>query len=87
VLSELGIDALVAIGGDDTLSFAARLHKEGYPVVAIPKTMDNDVYGTDYCIGFSTAVTRSVNLITDMRTSIGSHERIGVIELFGPQFR
>ncbi|NPV40280.1 MAG: ATP-dependent 6-phosphofructokinase [Anaerolineae bacterium] len=83
VLSELGIDALVAIGGDDTLSFAARLHKEGYPVVAIPKTMDNDVYGTDYCIGFSTAVTRSVNLITDMRTSIGSHERIGVIELFG----
>jgi 6-phosphofructokinase 1 len=83
VLSEIGIDALVAIGGDDTLSFAARLHKEGFPVVAIPKTMDNDVYGTDYCIGFSTAVTRSVNLITDMRTSIGSHERIGVIELFG----
>ena len=83
VLAELEIDALIAIGGDDTLSFAARLHKEGFPVVGIPKTMDNDVYGTDYCIGFSTAVTRSVNLITDMRTSIGSHERIGVVELFG----
>jgi ATP-dependent phosphofructokinase / diphosphate-dependent phosphofructokinase len=83
VLSELEIDALIAIGGDDTLSFAARLHKEGFPVVGIPKTMDNDVYGTDYCIGFSTAVTRSVNLITDMRTSVGSHERIGVVELFG----
>ncbi len=83
ILSELEIDALIAIGGDDTLSFAARLHKEGFPVVGIPKTMDNDVYGTDYCIGFSTAVTRSVNLITDMRTSVGSHERIGVVELFG----
>lgn len=83
VLSELEIDALIAIGGDDTLSFAARLHKEGFPVVGIPKTMDNDVYGTDYCIGFSTAVTRSVNLITDLRTSIGSHERIGIVELFG----
>jgi 6-phosphofructokinase 1 len=83
VLSELEIDALIAIGGDDTLSFAARLHKEKFPVVGIPKTMDNDVYGTDYCIGFSTAVTRSVNLITDMRTSVGSHERIGIVELFG----
>lgn len=83
VLEELGIDALISIGGDDTLSFSARLHKEGFPVVGIPKTMDNDVPGTDYCIGFSTAVTRSVNLITDMRTSIGSHERIGIIELFG----
>ena len=83
VLSELEIDALIAIGGDDTLSFAARLHREGFPVVGIPKTMDNDVHGTDYCIGFSTAVTRSVNLITDMRTSVGSHERIGVVELFG----
>jgi len=83
VLSELEIDALIAIGGDDTLSFAARLHKEGFPVVGIPKTMDNDVHGTDYCIGFSTAITRSVNLITDLRTSIGSHERIGVVELFG----
>jgi len=83
VLSEIGIDSLITIGGDDTLSFSARLHKEGFPVIGIPKTMDNDVFGTDYCIGFSTAVTRSVNLITDMRTSVGSHERIGVIELFG----
>ncbi len=83
VLSKLGIDALITIGGDDTLSFSARLHNEGFPVVGIPKTMDNDVFGTDYCIGFSTAVTRSVNLITDMRTSVGSHERIGVVELFG----
>jgi 6-phosphofructokinase 1 len=83
VLEELEIDALISIGGDDTLSFSARLHKEKVPVVGIPKTMDNDVFGTDYCIGFSTAVTRSVNLITDLRTSIGSHERIGIVELFG----
>lgn len=83
VISHLGIDVLVPIGGDDTLSFAVRLHREGVPVVAIPKTMDNDVFGTDYCIGFSTAVTRSVEFITNMRTSVGSHERIGVIELFG----
>jgi len=83
VLSKLGIDSLITIGGDDTLSFSARLHREGFPIVGIPKTMDNDVYGTDYCIGFSTAVTRSVNLITDMRTSVGSHERIGIVELFG----
>jgi 6-phosphofructokinase len=83
VLSDLGIDVLVPIGGDDTLSFAVRLHKEGFPVVACPKTMDNDVFGTDYCIGFSTAVTRSVEFITNMRTSIGSHERIGIVELFG----
>ncbi len=79
----MGIDYLVTIGGDDTLSYSARLHKEGFPVVAIPKTMDNDVYGTDYCIGFSTAVTRSVEFITNMRTSVGSHERIGIVELFG----
>jgi 6-phosphofructokinase len=83
VLEHLGIDYLIPIGGDDTLSYGARLHKEGFPVVAVPKTMDNDVFGTDYCIGFSTAVTRSVDLITNIRTSIGSHERIGVIELFG----
>jgi ATP-dependent phosphofructokinase / diphosphate-dependent phosphofructokinase len=83
VLDHLGIDTLVPIGGDDTLSYAARLHKEGFPCVAIPKTMDNDVFGTDYCIGFSTAVTRSVELITNMRSSVGSHERIGVVELFG----
>ena len=83
VLDHLGIDTLVPIGGDDTLSYGARLHKENFPVVAVPKTMDNDVFGTDYCIGFSTAVTRSVDFITNMRTSVGSHERIGIIELFG----
>jgi len=82
-LTHLGIDLLVPIGGDDTLSFAARLHQEGFPVIAIPKTMDNDVIGTDYCIGFSTAVTRSVNFIHALRTSSGSHERIAVVELFG----
>jgi ATP-dependent phosphofructokinase / diphosphate-dependent phosphofructokinase len=83
VIEHLGIDVLCPIGGDDTLSFGVRLHREGVPVVALPKTMDNDVFGTDYCIGFSTAVTRSVEFITNLRTSIGSHERIGVIELFG----
>lgn len=83
VIDHLGIDVMVPIGGDDTLSFGVRLHKEGVPVVAIPKTMDNDIFGTDYCIGFSTAVTRSVELITNMRTSVGSHERIGIMELFG----
>jgi 6-phosphofructokinase 1 len=83
VIEHLGIDVLVPIGGDDTLSYAVRLHKEGVPVVAIPKTMDNDVFGTDYCIGFSTAVTRSVEFITNMRSSVGSHERIGIVELFG----
>ena len=82
-IEKLGIDAIIPIGGDDTLSFGERLHKEGVPVVAIPKTMDNDVYGTDYCIGFSTAVTRSVNFIHALRTSTGSHERIAVVELFG----
>lgn len=83
VLEKLKIDALIPIGGDDTLSYGVRLHKEGFPVVAIPKTMDNDVFGTDYCIGFSTAVTRSVNFITALRTPAGSHERIAVVELFG----
>jgi ATP-dependent phosphofructokinase / diphosphate-dependent phosphofructokinase len=82
-LESLEIDALIPIGGDDTLSYAARLNKAGYPQVAIPKTMDNDVYGTDYCIGFGTAITRSVQAINDLRTPIGSHERIGLIELFG----
>jgi len=82
-LSSLEVDILIPIGGDDTLSFAERLHREDFPVIAIPKTMDNDVFGTDYCIGFSTAVTRSVNSIHSLRTSIGSHERIGVIEVFG----
>jgi ATP-dependent phosphofructokinase / diphosphate-dependent phosphofructokinase len=82
-LEHLGIETLIPIGGDDTLSYGERLHSEGFPVVAIPKTMDNDVYGTDYCIGFSTAVTRSVQFIHQLRTSTGSHERIAVIELFG----
>jgi 6-phosphofructokinase len=83
VLEHLGIDVLIPIGGDDTLSYGERLHREGIKVVAIPKTMDNDVYGTDCCIGFSTAVTRSVEFIHNLRTTAGSHERIAVIELFG----
>ena len=83
VLKFLGIEALVTIGGDDTLSYSLHLHKAGFPVVAIPKTMDNDVRGTDYCIGFSTAITRSLEFINNMRTCTGSHERIAVIELFG----
>ena len=82
-LEYLGIERLIPIGGDDTLSYGERLHSEGFPVIAIPKTMDNDVYGTDYCIGFSTAVTRSVQFIHQLRTSAGSHERIAVVELFG----
>jgi 6-phosphofructokinase 1 len=82
-IEKLGVDALAPIGGDDTLSYALRLHDEGVPVIAIPKTMDNDVHGTDYCIGFSTAVTRGVQFIHNLRTSSGSHERIAVIELFG----
>jgi 6-phosphofructokinase len=83
VIEKLGIDCLIPIGGDDTLSYGERLHHEGVRVIGIPKTMDNDVYGTDYCIGFSTAVTRSVQFIHNLRTSAGSHERIAVIELFG----
>ena len=82
-LDRLGIEALVAIGGDDTLSYAARLGREGFPVIAIPKTMDNDVQGTEYCIGFSTAVTRAKELINRQRTTLGSHERIGVFRIFG----
>jgi 6-phosphofructokinase len=82
-LEYLKIDAIIPIGGDDTLSFGERLHREGFPVIAIPKTMDNDVFGTDFCIGFSTAVTRGVNFIHSLRTCAGSHERIAVIELFG----
>ncbi|HYC88642.1 MAG TPA: 6-phosphofructokinase [Thermoanaerobaculia bacterium] len=79
----LGLDCLVALGGDGTLTFARRLHREGVPLVAIPKTMDNDVFGTDYSLGFSSAVTRSVMFINDLRTSAGSHERFLVVELFG----
>jgi 6-phosphofructokinase 1 len=83
VLDVLGVDALLPIGGDDTLSYGLRMHTEGVPVIAIPKTMDNDVHGTDYCIGFSTAVSRGVEFIHNLRTSTGSHERIAVVELFG----
>ena len=83
VIDFLQLDSLVALGGDGTLTFARRLHNEGVPIVAVPKTMDNDVYGTDYCIGFSTAVTRSVMFINDLRTGAGSHERFLVVELFG----
>ena len=83
VLDKLDVGTLVPIGGDDTLSYAERLHREGVHIAAIPKTMDNDVYGTDYCIGFSTAVTRSVDFITALRTPTGSHERIAIVELFG----
>jgi 6-phosphofructokinase 1 len=82
-LEHLGVDVLIPIGGDDTLSYGKRLHDEGVPVVAIPKTMDNDVYGTDYCIGFSTCVTRTIELTHSLRTSAGSHERFLVIEVFG----
>jgi 6-phosphofructokinase len=82
-LEYLGIDSLIAIGGDDTLSYALRLHQENVPVVAIPKTMDNDVPGTDYCIGFSTCVTRTIELTHKLRTCAGSHERFLVIEVFG----
>lgn len=82
-LEYLGIDYLVPIGGDDTLSYAVRLYTEGVKVVAIPKTMDNDVPGTDYCIGFSTCVTRTIHLCNTLRTSAGSHERVLVLEVFG----
>ncbi|MEI7645234.1 MAG: ATP-dependent 6-phosphofructokinase [Chloroflexales bacterium] len=82
-IEKLKLDALIPIGGDDTLSFAVRLFKEGIRVISIPKTMDNDVFGTDYCIGFSTAITRSVEFINALRTPAGSHERIAVVELFG----
>ncbi len=82
-LQWLGIDTLIPIGGDDTLSYGVRLHKEGVRIIAIPKTMDNDVPGTDYCIGFSTCVTRTIEMTHALRTSAGSHERFLVIEVFG----
>lgn len=82
-LERIGVDVLIPIGGDDTLSYGKRLHDEGVNVVAIPKTMDNDVFGTDYCIGFSTCVTRTIELTHRLRTSAGSHERFLVIEVFG----
>ncbi|RMD48246.1 MAG: ATP-dependent 6-phosphofructokinase [Ignavibacteria bacterium] len=82
-LEFLGVDYLIPIGGDDTLSYGVRLHKEGMKVIAIPKTMDNDVPGTDYCIGFSTCVTRTIEMTHNLRTTAGSHERFLVIEVFG----
>jgi len=82
-LERLGIEYLIAIGGDDTLSYAERLHKEGVKVIAIPKTMDNDVRNTEYCIGFSTAISRATSAINRQRSTVGSHERIGIFRLFG----
>ncbi|MBN2381240.1 ATP-dependent 6-phosphofructokinase [bacterium] len=82
-LDFLKIDYLIPIGGDDTLSYAVRLHKEGVKLIAIPKTMDNDVPGTDYCIGFSTCITRVIEMTHDLRTTAGSHERFLMIEVFG----
>ncbi len=82
-LDWLGIDTLIPIGGDDTLSYGVRLSEEGFKVLAIPKTMDNDVPGTDYCIGFSTCVTRTIEMANRLRTSAGSHERFLVLEVFG----
>src|SRR5919109_528396 len=82
-LDFIGIDTLIPIGGDDTLSYGVRMYQEGMKVVAIPKTMDNDVPGTDYCIGFSTCVTRTIHLTNSLRTSAGSHERFLVLEVFG----
>ncbi len=82
-IAALGLDYLVAIGGDDTLSYAARLDREGMKVVAIPKTMDNDVRNTEYCIGFSTAITRAMEAIDRQRTTVASHERVGVFRVFG----
>ena len=79
----LGIDYLIPIGGDDTLSYASKLHSLGVPVVAVPKTMDNDVRNTEYCIGFSTAITRATDAISRQRTTVGSHERVGIFRVFG----
>jgi len=82
-LARLGIDCLIVIGGDGTLGATPRLAREGVPLIAIPKTMDNDVAGTEYCLGFSTAITRAKDLVTRQRTTLGSHERIGVFRIFG----
>lgn len=82
-LDFLGVDYLIPIGGDDTLSYGVRLYQEGVKVIAIPKTMDNDVPGTDYCIGFSTCITRTINMTNNLRTTAGSHERLLVMEVFG----
>jgi len=82
-IDRLGLDVIIAIGGDDTLSYAVHLKETGVNVIGVPKTMDNDVNGTEYCIGFSSAISKSLMLIDDLRTPMGSHERFGVIELFG----
>lgn len=82
-IERLGLDALITIGGDDTLSYSVALSELGIKVIGIPKTMDNDVNGTEYCIGFSSAISKSMHLINDLRTPMGSHERYGIIELFG----
>ncbi len=82
-IEALGLDYIVAIGGDDTLSYAAELNRQGVKIVAVPKTMDNDVRGTEYCIGFSTAITRAMDAIERQRTTVGSHERIGIFRVFG----
>ena len=79
----LGLDYLIAIGGDDTLSYAAHLDRQGMKVIAVPKTMDNDVRNTEYCIGFSTAITRAMEAIDRQRTTVGSHERIGIFRGLG----
>ena len=83
VIERLGLDAMVTLGGDGTLRFSAHLAAQGVAVISVPKTMDNDVFGTDYCIGFSTAISRSVEAINALRTTVESHERIGIVELFG----
>ena len=82
-IETLGLDYLIAIGGDDTLSYAAELDRQGVKVIAVPKTMDNDVRNTEYCIGFSTAITRAMDAIERQRTTVGSHERIGIFRVFG----
>jgi 6-phosphofructokinase len=82
-IERLGIDAIIVIGGDDTLSYAAHLSSLGVNIIGVPKTMDNDVNGTEFSIGFSTAISKSMNLLIDLRTPMGSHERFGVVELFG----
>ncbi len=82
-IQALGLDSLIAIGGDDTLSYAAKLHAQGMKVIAVPKTMDNDVHNTEYCIGFSTAITRATDAVSRQRTTVGSHERIGIFRVFG----
>src|SRR6185503_5687752 len=82
-IDRLGLDCLIAIGGDDTLSYASELDRKGVNVIAVPKTMDNDVRNTEYCVGFSTAITRAMDAIGRQRTTVGSHERVGIFRVFG----